>query len=89
MTDNTVKLTKKQKAVIKTLREDDWCSLCENLVTPSAKWSLARGALVDWGSVHGGVINVLLKHKLIEASEKVNFAVRKYTLTELGKTIEL
>lgn len=86
---STIVLTPKQKEVISLLRKDSWYSLFENMITSGAKWSLARGAHLNWGSVNGTVVNGLIKHGLIVAKAKENIALRQYELTALGKTIEL
>lgn len=92
MSNNTtykkIKLTPKQKEVIIKMR--DGFFIFKNLVTPMAAYDLSKDCAMDWGSVHGQIVSGLWKHGLIEdADDKVNFAVTKYRLTELGKSIEL
>ncbi len=84
MADKKLKLSKKQKDVIRRMREGHF--IWENLVTPGAKWGLWNGFGGHWGNIHGKVVSGVLP--LLTAS-RYNLAVKKYELNELGKTIEL
>lgn len=84
METRELRMTDKQKEVIGLLRLGYY--LFENTVTPNAKWSLTKHGNYEWGSINGHIVNGILK--LLKA-EKINIAIRRYFLNELGETIEL
>ncbi len=81
------KITTAGKEVILRIREGYF--LYENRVTPGARWSLGKNkGNYRWGSVNGNIIDKLLKLELLTGQIE-HTACYIYTLTELGKTIEL
>lgn len=85
--DKEVKLSDTQKNVIQKLRDGE--NLFYNGITTGAKWCIVERDYYKWGNIHGGNINVLRNYKLIDNGVNINFAVKKFSLTELGKTIKL
>lgn len=82
-----VKLSDNQKEVIKLMRKCYF--LYENRITPGARWSLGKFKdRYQWGNVNGNVINKLVKANLIEGT-RYNTACWAYSLTTLGKTIQI
>lgn len=83
--DAKIKLTDKQKEVIKLMREGYF--LYKNNVTSGAMWSLGKyEGNYRWGNING---NVILKISGLLTPKKKDIAVTQYHLTLLGKTIKL
>lgn len=81
---SVVKLSKEQKKVIKLMREGYY--IFENVITPGAKWSIGKDFEGKWGNIHGTVVNGL--GDLI-VGQKINMAVKMYSLSTKGQIIEL
>lgn len=79
-----MKFTENQKELIYKLRSG--YSLFKNKVTPGAQWYIGQSTSYKWGNIHGTIVNGISDYL---KEEKVDFAVSRYALTELGKTIQL
>ncbi len=85
----TMKLSEKQKEVIRLLRDGWFLGYVDSVIYKSA--TLYKGSIENWEQVifiRYTTLKILLEKKLVKQVGKY-FTIKKYPLTEKGKTINL